>query len=560
MAPAASARHGETNALRLTALAFLVPLLAFALVLRLRDPTSSPVIAAEDPFTHIVYVKEWMAQGYFADSRVLAVAMYPPGFHALVGALAGAAGLDLVVILRFIAPVLGVLGVAGVFFLGRSLGNSVAGLAAAVLLALAPEHIFRSELGAPTALDLALLPWFLLALGRMLEGERAWRVPFALTGAALVVAHPWVMVILAGAGLVYLAARTFAIAERREGTAVLATAVSLALLFVFSYVYKLADDPDRQSWLGGATGSVIARASALVPTWLLVAAPLAFAAAFLVPAQLARRGSLRTARLVGVGTGALLSLVVVVGILGFEKLPLWVDFPAMLGWPLIALSLVGVALAPALRSRLSFMGIGLGVVTLPFVVVDVFGSWYLPHRTAIYLVVAAALLGGAALGALVEGAATVVKSPRVRRLALPATAVAAVALVAVASIPGAAAVQPWYRYYTEEQWDGMHFAVDAAERDLGVVIVTGSWEPNLFFKALTPRMESQVHYRPEFYADEGAAQPFLRDMQARDVYVWWDVYTVNATKVARPWFVDRGEVAWQTVDGRTLLVHLGVGR
>ena len=155
-------------------LPLLVPVLAAALYVRLSDPLSSPVIAAEDPYTHIVFVKEWLANGRFGDSVALGVGMYPPGFHALVGALAAGAGIDHETLLRFIAPVLGAFSVAGVFFLARDQAGPVAGVVAAVLMAATPEHIFRSGLGAPTALDLALLPWFLLAIVRLGRDGPAW--------------------------------------------------------------------------------------------------------------------------------------------------------------------------------------------------------------------------------------------------------------------------------------------------------------------------------------------------------------------------------------------------
>ncbi|HVL47296.1 MAG TPA: glycosyltransferase family 39 protein [Candidatus Thermoplasmatota archaeon] len=542
-------------------LPLLVPVLAAALYVRLSDPLSSPVIAAEDPYTHIVFVKEWLANGRFGDSVALGVGMYPPGFHALVGALAAGAGIDHETLLRFIAPVLGAFSVAGVFFLARDQAGPVAGVVAAVLMAATPEHIFRSGLGAPTALDLALLPWFLLAIVRLGRDGPAWAPVAAVTGAALVLAHPWIMVVAALAAGFYVVVSAVAAEPRPTLLSTALGAVVAAGLFFMSYSYKLADDADRQRWVGDGVGDAgplafATHAFAALPPWFVLAIPLALAVAFLVPAWLARTGRGTASATAGVVGGLVLAGGITVGVAGIEHFPMFVDFEMMFGWTLVALAVVGIATVPATRGHAGIAALGFGLATLPFTVVDVFDVWYLPHRTAVYLGLAMAILGGLGVGSVVETLLARLRDRPIAGAGRAVTAVVAASLLAVSLVPVAQGTPAWYRYYEDEQYEGIREAASLANDDRLVVIVTGSWQSNLFFKALVERMGEQVHYRPEVYKDRASSESFFKDMRGRDVYVWWDLHTFNATKNNHPWFLDQGAVRWSSADGQTKLVRV----
>ncbi|HEV8358993.1 MAG TPA: hypothetical protein VGR28_00915, partial [Candidatus Thermoplasmatota archaeon] len=179
----------------------MLAVVALAIVLRAADPLSNPVMAAEDPYAHMALVREHLRDGRL-DPALGAAELYPPGLHAVLAVLWVYGGGDLYDLMRFAPVALGAVSILGVgVLLGRWHGP-VAAVAGALALALMPEHIFRSGLAAPTALDLALLPFLFGALLEVARGRfegLAAAVPIALL---MVVAHPWALLLLAlGAGV-----------------------------------------------------------------------------------------------------------------------------------------------------------------------------------------------------------------------------------------------------------------------------------------------------------------------------------------------------------------------
>ncbi|HVM45909.1 MAG TPA: hypothetical protein VM582_08250 [Candidatus Thermoplasmatota archaeon] len=164
-------------------------LLVLALAVRLREPLSSPIIGAEDPYLHMARAWE-LLEGHFP-------AGYPPGFTFLLAPFALLGPEAFYAAARFLPPFLGVVEVLGVYLLCRENLRTPAAFVAATAVALMPENILRTNLLFPTALDLAVLPFYLLHLLRASRGHRpalAWCAGIALV---LGVVHPWVLVYIA---------------------------------------------------------------------------------------------------------------------------------------------------------------------------------------------------------------------------------------------------------------------------------------------------------------------------------------------------------------------------
>jgi hypothetical protein len=77
----------------------------------------------------------------------------------------------------------------------------------ALAYAIVPEIVFRTTMMAPTALDLAVLPFLLLVVLEIGKGATRWAILAVPVALYLVFAHPWLFGILAAVGAIYLLLR-----------------------------------------------------------------------------------------------------------------------------------------------------------------------------------------------------------------------------------------------------------------------------------------------------------------------------------------------------------------
>lgn len=513
--------------------ALLGILVVWGVALRLSDPLSTRALAAEDPYTHIVFTREWMDQGYFADSWHLGTSMYPPGMHAFVGAFAAISGVSLYHFARLAPAILGGLAILGTYALASRLSDRAGGLAAAFLVAIMPEHIFRSELLFPTAFDLALLPLWLLAFVMMLEGDR---VPgatlFAASSIPLAIMHPWAVPLLGGPLAIYAALRAIRVNDTLRATS-RALALPIGLLVAgtaFAMAFRWQEsDTGFADFLGKLPGlAAAARVDIPGPVVFAILLPLLGLVAAACVGFVALVASLRLPRamrlVASVATGAgLLALLYPLT----RSLPLDVDYGEMLGPIALATSLVGFGLAFVRPTKLGDLGVALALVLFPLTALDLFGSPFWPQRTVAYLAIGVGLLGANVAAHLYEARALAFRSERARSAAAPATLVA-LALVAA----GAATAMPvdtyqWYRLYEEDEFRGFERAADVIDDAGASKVFVFAWQPALMVKTLAD--PDHVWYSPGFFSDGGTRATQL-DEAPRPAYVLVDSFTEQAAK------------------------------
>lgn len=413
--------------------ALLAGLLALALVVRFREPLASPIIGAEDPYLHMARTWE-LIEGHVSRN-------YPPGFSVLLLPFAILGPEAFYAAARFLPPFLGVVEVLGVYLLCRENLRTPAALVAATAVALMPENVLRTNLLFPTALDLALLPFFLMHLMRAARGNRqslAWGGGIAL---GLGIVHPWV--------LVYMVPPTIAVA-----------------------FLQLRQKRDRAIAFGviAAIGVAFLLFAFLPGTWNP-------APAFFRHAGPRAWELLRDPRTI-------------------LPLPLYVDsFPGMVSWSVIALALVGAAAAVVRRTTLGIAGLVYSLAIVPFVFVDWFDVWFIPHRSVAYLSIGLAIL--AALPVELMGAL-----PEWNFADVAASAII-VTYLALVMTPPAMAVTPWYRLYDENDYDAWR----AVAEEEPSVVITGSWEAAVGYRAITG---DPAVFNPTFLRDAGAREHDLR--------------------------------------------------
>lgn len=508
-------------------------LVVWGVALRLQDPLSTRALAAEDPYTHVVFTKEWADQGYFADSFHLGTSMYPPGMHAFLAVFSAFSGVSLYTIARFAPAVLGGVAILGMYVLGSRLANRAAGLAAAFVTAIMPEHIFRTELLFPTAFDLALLPLWLWSFHLMLTSERRiGAILFAGTSVPFAIMHPWAVPLFGAPLVVYAGLRALRAHEPfRATTRALALPVGLvvaATSFAMAFRWDASDTgfADFASKVPGLAG--LAGWSLPGPLAFLLLLPLLGALAALGLGLVASVASIRLPRAVRVGVGVLAgaALLALIPLLT-RSLPLDVDYLEMLGPIALALSLAGFALAFVRPTALGDMGVALVVFLFPLTALDLFGSPYWPQRTVAYLAVGVALLAANVAGQLYEAAGAFVRSDRARRVAGP-SAIVALSLVAA----GAATAMPvdtyeWYRLYDEDDFRGFEEAAAIVGKDPDAKVFIYGWQPALMIKTLAK--PEQVWYSPKFFNDGGTRASEIGDVNGQ-AYVLVDHYTLDAAK------------------------------
>lgn len=400
-------------------------LLLTALVVRMREPLSSPIIGAEDPYLHMVHA--WnLLQGHGLP------ATYPPGFAILLVPFALLGDEMFYLVARFLPPFLGVVQVLGVYLLLREHVRTPAALVGALVVALMPENVFRTGLLFPTALDLALLPFYFLLLLRASHGSRRALAGTIALAALFLVVHPWVVALIAPPTLVVAVAALRSERNRLLALGVLAAGAAAVLVFMF-----------------------------LPGTWNPAPAFLQNAGPRL--AQLARDPS------------------------SLFPLPVHVNPVGMLTLPALLLAGVGALAALARPSRLGWMALTWTLFIIPFVFVDWFDIWFIPHRSVAYLSLGVAML--AALPVELMGAIPGWE------LADHAAAAVVIAMLLLLVLPLAWSVEPWYRLYDEDDYEAWE-ALEA--RDVPFV-VTGSWQSATGYRAITG--EPGV-FNPSFFESE----------------------------------------------------------
>lgn len=549
------------------ALALLAVVVAWGVWLRLEDPLSTEAIGAEDPYSHVVFTKESLEKGSFGDSFYLGTAMYPPGLHAFLGVLVSLSGVDFHELARFIPAAFGGLAIVGMYVLGARLANPSAGLAAATVTAVMPEHIFRTNLLFPTALDLALLPAFLLAFIYAWEYARrprvngraqAWSVALLFLTLAIPMAfmHPWVVPLFLGPAAAFAALRSF-----RESLDARSAARSLllpaglavaAIAFAMSFRWTESDTGFADffaaipglSWLGVLD---IPRPLLFL---ILVVVLGAFAAGAVALGGLAaglRRRVPLTGRVlvaVGVAAGLLALLPLMTG-----NLPQDVSYHHMLGKAAIWLALGGLVVACVRPTPLGDMALAISVLLFPLTAINFFDSPFWPQRTVAYLSIGVALLAGALAGALHDAFVHHVGWRREHRLLAPAAVAVSFALLAGVVAANPAPTYDWYRLYNDEQFNAFRDTVSILEDDPSAKVVVRGWQAGLMIKALGD--PEQVWYAPDYYTKDSKRDKVHESVHGT-VYVLVDKYALREEQKGK---IDLGflagkKIVHQTPDGQ----------
>lgn len=559
----------------LVATVLLCGILAFAAVLRLEEPLRSPALAAEDPYTHVVFAKEIMDRGAFGDSRNLGTTMYPPGLHALMVVLGPWTGFGVYEFARFAPVAFGLLAVLGTYLLAARLGGALAGLVAAFAVAVMPEHVFRTNLMFPTALDLAIIPAWLLAFHLACHpgGKDGLADPaprrgaiflFAAMTPALAFTHPWVVPLFAAPAGVYVAMRVV-----RAGGGFLVAARRLALpavLLVLACAFAMASRWD-ESDTGFAdfmahVGPLAPLANLQLPApllFILLMGILSLAAAPAV-ALAAALATLRAPRVLRIVLGAVAAIALVSGALFLgmaRELPLHVDYRYMLGPVPVTLALAGLALALVRPTPLGDLGLALGLVLYPLTAINFFDSEFWPERTVVYLSVGVALLAGSAVGAGGTRLLRFARTPARRRALAPVGLAAALLLVAGATLAEPAPTYPWYRLYDDASFAGLQEAAERVGSEEGARVFVQTWQPALVVRALGDT--DVVWFSPEFFKDGGAREKQIGQVEG-PIYVVVDKHTlknVDKGKASLGFLEDdRFEVVHETEDGKFRLYRM----
>ncbi len=498
----------------------VVAALAVGVALRLEDPSSSPVVAAEDPYTHMALVREHVRDGSL-DPLNNPGTLYPPGMHAVVATAWAFSGADLYSLVRFGPVLFGALSILGVAALLWRFDGPVAATVGALAVAVMPEEIFRTTMMAPTALDLALVPLLLLALLEVALGRLAWTWVAALIALFLVFSHPWVLAALAVSGLAFLVVVRVVPGPPREDRTLTATglAVTMAVLggalgLSLSGCGGLCGSGFRDILEGGERFTALAPAIAAFSFTPLAA--LRFrphSLDWLVPGP-SRPPATRGARIVWTCSLAVVLAATVLPAVAIG-MPEFVDLPGMFGWPVLVLAAAGFVALPFLASPVSRLAAALAVATLPLVIYNPLDSPFWPHRTAVYLGLAAALLAGLACGAAARAGQAAVAMAGAQRVAGTRTilgpALALVPMLVVAGGAGATVYTEtppsyaWYRLFTPCEFEALQQTAAVAEEDPTALLVTADWQAKLVLAGLAPD-PARIWFKPDFFNDTDQRQ------------------------------------------------------
>lgn len=515
------------------ALVGILAALALGVLVRLEDPMSSTVIPAEDPYTHMALVREHLWDGN-VDPLYDSGTLYPPGMHAFVAAAWVYTGLDLYEIVRLGPVLLGAIGIIGMAVLLWRMEGPVAGFVGGLAYALAPEVIFRTTMLAPTALDLALLPFLFYAFLELVKGRLGWVGVAGPLCLYLVFTHPWLLLVLAlaGAAFVFLAfvlpwsaARAAPLSPRGLAAALAVVGASIALADSTAGSFRGTLNVPAGFPLGPML--YLMAAVALLPLIVLLVSPEALD-------RLAPSRQRRSYPLLLRGT---LSVLLLVGLVAMtvpavqNGMPDQVNLPRMFGWPILALAALAFVALPFIASPTSHLGAAVALATYPFVIYNPLGSEFWPHRTAVFLGIGLVLLAGIAAGAAVRGTARLVQSRPMSQLVArnrvaPVFALSLpVLLVATTLGGGVFAGTPlgydgWYRLYPECDMDALRDIGERVQEEPEAIVVAGDWQAKLVIASLTTDAE-RIWYKPEFFmdADLREEEVFHANREGRPMYV-----------------------------------------
>lgn len=534
--------------------------MAVGVLVRLADPLSTPVIPAEDPYNHMALVQEHLRDGSL-DPLNEDGSMYPPGMHALLAAGWVFSGIDLYSIFRFGPVFFGGVGVLGVALLLARFESKTAGVFGGFAFALAPEIAFRTTMMAPTAVDLALIPFLLYAFLEILEGELVWTAVAAPLSVFFLIAHPWVfgvvtLAAVAFLALAYLIPWSSDRAPRPQaeglaaGVATMTGALGLAVLGCwgtcgpgFGFVVKDVSLPISLTAIG-----YILLASALFIVWLLASSPDRLDDWIpSVPDWDPPRAAL---------SGLLLVALVATTYPAIQQgMPPEVNLPAMFGWPILAAAAVGLVALPFLSSPAAILGASIALTTFPFVIFNPFDSPFWSHRTAVYLGIGLVLLSAVFVARASRSITRRLaqREPGPSGAARPLVALVPLLLVA-ASVGGVWAATPdadenrWYRLYGSCEMDGLQELSDHAADNSSAIVVTGDWRPKLVLAALTPNA-SRVWYMADFYTMNDTERQGFLDWATKDersVVAVVDRHLLENHPEAETDFLHNG--SWEEVD------------
>lgn len=362
--------------------AVLAAILVLGLVLRLRDPLSSTVLATEDPYRHME--RTWdLVQGQGVQD-------YPPGLMLMLAILTAFGGEAFEAVARIGPPLIGALLPLTMFLLLRDWLHPAGALAGAGMVAAAPEMVRRTNLLFPTTLDLVLIPILLWLLLRASLGHRRHLMLAGALTLAILVTHPWALVVIVPPALVF-----WLVSEARKSKMRVAAPAGIVALGLTVFVFIR---PSR--------AFMRVHEKALPRLRELVADPSTI-----------------------------------------TPLPQFVDFVGMLTIPVLLLGAAGTVVALRRRDRFSLLALLVTFLLLPITLVDWFGFWFVPHRAIAYMGLGIVMLAALAVAAAAE------RLEQSRPRATKPAAVGAVALLAVLMVPSALAMEPWYRLYDEDDHD-----------------------------------------------------------------------------------------------------------
>lgn len=534
----------------------------YGLSLRLEDPLSTPVIPAEDPYTHMALVREHLRDGSL-DPLTPGGELYPPGMHALMAATLAYTGVGLYDLTRVGPALLGALGLLGVGILlarHESLGAAVAGTMA---LAIIPEAIFRTTMMSPTAVDLALVPFFALAVIETLQGRLAWAGAAAAMAAFLLFSHPWVFGVLGVAGLGVVLFATLLPWPERMGPPMRPWGLVAVIAIVGAGVALSLNGcwggcgPGFRDVLGPSAATTIMELSYAV--LVLALAPLAIKAvrpkAFEGLLPKARPEAPFAARLI-MSQALLITILFLTYLSSQGPPPPFVHLPRMVGTPLLYLGGLGLVLLPFRPTPAGHVGAGLALGTYPFVVFNPFNSPFWSHRTAVYFALGLAILAGVAVAALVQGLLALSRrlpqmmaagaaAPGSSRVGVgPLVAVSGMLLLSLLGA-GVVAATPgqypggWYRLYPECEFSGLREVAGLADADQGLLVITATWESKLVVSAFADE-NNRLWYKPDFYTDPHERDNVVQMMeqQGRPLVVVVDSQLVKEHPEIDPSFLD----------------------
>ena len=485
-------------------IAALAAAVLLGLELRLADPASSPMVPAEDPYTHLALVREHLRDGQL-DPLYEATHLYPPGLHALLASLHAYSGIPAYDLVRWAPAFLGAIGVAGIGLLLWRIEGAAAAAIGATAAAVAPELVFRTGMMAPTALDLALVPFLLHGALQLARGRLGWWLPTAATALFLVFAHPWVFAILAPAGLLFAAlAVALPWPTRVAGMSLRGLMLAAGIVGIGAGLALTGCD----GWCGPGVGQVLhdeGKLAAYGP-WAILASsvPILLAIAWPRRWRATLTGADATPRLRaglllgGLAAGAAWATAAALA----AGMPEQVDLARMLGWPILALGAAGAACAILGRSPVGYAGLALAAATYPFVVLDPFDSPFWPHRTAAYLGLGLAVLCGVAAAAVVR-AATRVRVPAASSWPVPTTAAVTVLVAgSLGGVVGAAGPEPydgWYRLFGDCDFALLQEVAARADLEPEALVVASDWQSKMVLAGLAGNA-SRVWLKPTFFS------------------------------------------------------------